>query len=109
MPNSLAIIRTGVGILSDAPARKPAAMTLALAVALAAGFFSVPPAEARPAVHNNKPHSVLKMAFTGPPWSEQALAVHANGYGCARATVNCLILVSFCAVLSLANAGSLAL
>ena len=48
MPNSLAIIRTGVGILSDAPARKPAAMTLALAVALAAGFFSVPPAEARP-------------------------------------------------------------
>ena len=48
MPNSLAIIRTGVGILSDAPARKPAAITLALAVALAAGFFSIPPAEARP-------------------------------------------------------------
>lgn len=48
MPSSLAIIRTGVSILSDAPARKPAAMTLALAMALAAGFFSVTPAEARP-------------------------------------------------------------
>ena len=48
MPNSLSIIRTGVGILSDTPARKPAAMTLALAVALAVGFFSVPSAEARP-------------------------------------------------------------
>ena len=48
MPNSSAIIRTGVDILSDAPARKPAAMPLALAVALAVGFFSAPFAEARP-------------------------------------------------------------
>ena len=48
MPNSSAIIRTGVDILSNAPARKPAAMPLALAVALAVGFFSAPFAEARP-------------------------------------------------------------
>ncbi len=48
MPNSLATIGTGVGILTNTPVRKPAVMTLALAVALATGIFTVPSAKAKP-------------------------------------------------------------
>ena len=48
MPNSLATIQTGIGILTNTPVRKPGTMTLALAVALATGLFAVPGAKARP-------------------------------------------------------------
>ena len=48
MTNSTCTIRTGADILLGEPVRKPVAMTAALAVALATGFFAVPLASGTP-------------------------------------------------------------
>ena len=48
MPDSSKTIQTSGGIIAGGPARKPAALTLALAVALATGLFPVHPVKANP-------------------------------------------------------------
>ena len=48
MPSSSSTLLTSVGIAGGNPARKPVAMTLALAVALATGLFPAHPVKANP-------------------------------------------------------------